>query len=183
MPNLLKSPAGMPMNCVTELEQILMFGSWRHWAAVGAASAGLASGVLAAPGYLPAVGPVPLRFRVAAQPVTNLLVIALPSPEPPSAPLDEVIAAPLAASTATNKAPPVAPPSSTVQTNLVPGGPTGANGGLPGAEPLISPQMLLRFFNRSTNGAVGGIIAPVDFAPPAVATPLSSSATYSTDPK
>ena len=51
------------------------------------------------------------------------------------------------------------------------------------SEPKISPQMLLKFFNRSTNGTAGGIIAPVDFAPPTVPKPPSGSAMYSTNPK
>ena len=58
-----------------------MFGSWRHWAAVGAVFASPAFGVLAAPGYLPVVGPVPLRFRPAAPPATNLVIIPLPPPD------------------------------------------------------------------------------------------------------
>jgi hypothetical protein len=43
--------------------------------------------------------------------------------------------------------------------------------------------MLLRYFNRSTNGTGAGILAPVDFAPPGAAKPPSSTATYSTNPK
>jgi hypothetical protein len=43
--------------------------------------------------------------------------------------------------------------------------------------------MLLRYFSRSTNGAAGGMMAPVDFAPPGAAKPPSSSATYTIEPK
>jgi hypothetical protein len=43
--------------------------------------------------------------------------------------------------------------------------------------------MLLRYFNRSTNGASSGVMAPVDFAPPPPPKPPASTATYSTDPK
>jgi hypothetical protein len=47
---------------------------------------------------------------------------------------------------------------------------------------MVSPQMLMQYFNRSTNGAAAGIMAPVNFAPPAAPSP-SSTATYSADPK
>jgi hypothetical protein len=44
---------------------------------------------------------------------------------------------------------------------------------------VVSPQMLLKYFNKSTNGTGAGIIAPVDVntSRPTQATP--SSATYS----
>jgi len=163
-----------------------MFGRWRYWAAVGAVFAGLASGVLAASGYLPAVGPVPLRFRPAAQPATNLVFIPLPPPDPPSPPPDASSAPPAppaATNTEAKQTPPVIPPSSPGPTNTVASGPASPNDAASGSAPLISPQMLLRYFNRATNGAAAGIIAPVDFAPPAPATPPSSTATYSTDPR
>ncbi len=162
-----------------------MIGSWRHWAAVGAVFAGLASGVLATPGYLPVVGPVPLRYRPATQPATNLVYIPLPPPDPPSTPdiPHAPLAPPVAADTETRKTASAAPAPSAALTNAVSSDPAGQNGTSSASAPLISPQMLLRYFNRPTNGGAGGIIAPVDFAPPAPATPPSSTATYSTDSK
>jgi hypothetical protein len=59
-----------------------MFGRLRHWAEVGVAVTGLAFGVSAAPGYLPVVGPVPLRFRPAAQDAANLIRMPLPPSDP-----------------------------------------------------------------------------------------------------
>jgi hypothetical protein len=48
----------------------------------------------------------------------------------------------------------------------------------PGAADVISPQMLLKYFNKSTNGTGTGIIAPLDLTAPR-AQPPSSKATYS----
>ena len=171
------------MTSVTELEQFLMFGRLRHWAEAGAVFAGLALGVSAAPGYLPAVGPVPLRFRPTPPPAEALVQMPLPPPDPPSPAPD--IPSPLsaAANTATNKTPPAASPSSVPVIATATNGPAQPDANPSGSEPRISPQMLLRYFSRSTNGAAGGMMAPVDFAPPAAATPPSSTATYSTEPK
>jgi hypothetical protein len=155
-----------------------MFGRLRHWAGAGAAIAGLALGVSAAPGYLPAVGPVALRFRPAAQPATNLVRMPLPPPDPPPAAPPALPAADSEAKTNT----PAVVPASAPAVSTVTGNPD--EGAIPpGTQPLISPQMLLRYFNRSTNGVSSGIMAPVDFAPPPPPKPPASTATYSTDPK
>lgn len=160
-----------------------MFGRMRHWVAVGAVLAGFAAGVAAAPGYLPVVGPVPLRFRPAIQPETNMVRIPLPPPNlPPPAP--EIPPAPPAATnTVAQKTPPAASPPAAPAPATVSSNQANAEGTFSPAEPLISPQMLMRYFNKSTNGASGGIMAPVNFAPPAAVSPPSSTATYSTDPK
>lgn len=155
----------------------MKFGRLRHWAMAGAVISGLAMRVLAIPGYLPAVGPANLRFLPEARPATNLAAIALPPPveEPDSQPPPaEVAASPPAPS-----APPAAPPPETNSpVSLSPLPPAAA----PMTDPMISPQMLLKYFNRSTNGAAGGVIAPMEFAPPSSAKPPSSTATYSTSP-
>jgi len=171
------------MNCVTELEQFSMFGRLRHWAEAGAVFAGLALGVSAAPGYLPAVGPVPLRFRPAAPPAAALVQMPLPPPDvTPSAP---DIPTPLSAAAVTGakQTPPAATPSSVPVNLTATNGPAGPDAASSGSVPPISPQMLLHYFNRSTNGTAAGIMAPVDFAPPGAAKPPSSTATYTTDPK
>jgi hypothetical protein len=155
-----------------------MFGRLRHWAGAGAAIAGLAFGVSAAPGYLPVVGPVALRFRSAAQPATNLVRMPLPPPDPP--PVAQP-ALPAADSEAKTNAPAVVPASAPAVSTVASNPDEGAIP--PGSQPLISPQMLLRYFNRSTNGVSSGIMAPVDFAPPPPPKPPVSTATYSTDPK
>ncbi len=160
-----------------------MFGRLRHWAEGGAALLGLAFAVSASPGYLPAVGPAPLRFLPAAQPAANLVKMPLPPPDPPpSAPPSTAVLPPAAAGTqAKTNAPAAGPLPATVlltATNT-PAAPEAAPSG---ADPRISPQMLLKYFTPSTNGVAGGIFAPLDFAPPAAAKPASSTGTYSNQP-
>ncbi len=161
-----------------------MFGRLRHWAEVGAALLGLAFGVSANPGYLPVIGPAALRFRPAAPSVADLVRMPLPPPDPPpSTPRSAPSTPPAAVVTASKTAPPAAAPSSAPVLPAATNSPTGPDASPSGSEPMISPQMLLKYFNRSTNGTVGGVIAPVDFAPPAGSKPASSTATYSTQPK
>ena len=161
-----------------------MFGRLRHWAEVGAAVLGLSFGVAANPGYLPVVGPAALRFRPAPQSATNLVRMPLPPPDPPpSTPPSIPSTPPPAPGTEAKTTPPAAAPSSPPVLFTATNSPAEPDATPSGAEPKISPQMLLKYFNRSTNGTVGGIIAPVDFAPPAAAKPASSTATYSTNPK
>ncbi len=155
-----------------------MFGRLRHWADAGAVSAGLAFGVSAFPGYLPAVGPVALRFRPPPQAATNLVRMPLPPPDLPAPPPPAPAMPPAATNSEAKLTPPAAPVLSTVAS-----GPAVPDATPAGSEPKISTQMLLRYFSRSTNGTASGITAPVDFAPPPPATPPSSTATYSTDPK
>jgi len=158
-----------------------MFGCLRHWAGAGAVFTGLVCGVSAAPGYLPAVGPAALRFRPAAPSGTNLVRMALPPPD--VAPT--ILSTPstnTAADTEVKPATAAAPPASAALILAATNTPPQQEAAPFGSEPLISPQMLLKYFNRSTNGAGSGIIAPVDFAPPPAAPARSSTATYSTGP-
>ena len=87
-----------------------MFGPMRHWVVAGSVSPLLALSVLASPGYLPAVGPVSLRFREPAQPATNLVRMTLPPPdsEPATASIPDEAEAKKTA--ATPSPPPAAPP-------------------------------------------------------------------------
>lgn len=49
-------------------------------------------------------------------------------------------------------------------------------------EDVVSPQMLLKFFNKGTNGAATSVTVPLDFTPPRPAEPSNSKASYSTGP-
>jgi hypothetical protein len=53
-----------------------------------------------------------------------------------------------------------------------------ADTGAPAPAEVVSPQMLLKYFNKSTNGASTGIIAPLDLSAPNPQ-PRPSQATYS----
>ena len=52
---------------------------------------------------------------------------------------------------------------------------------MPPLEPdaVVSPEMLLKYFNRSTNGASMEILAPMNVIPTRLPEPPSSKATYS----
>jgi hypothetical protein len=144
---------------------------------------GLAFGVSANPGYLPVVGPAALRFRPVAQSANNLVRMPLPPTDPPPpAPPSTPSTPPAAAVTEAKTPPPAAAPSSAPVLLAPANSPVEPDTTPSASEPKISPQMLLRYFNRSTNGTTSGVIAPVDFAPPAAILP-SSTATYTTDPK
>jgi hypothetical protein len=157
-----------------------MFGRFSLCALAGAAFAGFALGVSASSGYLPAVGPVALRYRPLPQIVTNMPKMALPMPAAPA----PVAVAPTnfpAAAAPTNLpvAAPVAP-----QTSAAPAMPLPEpDANFPASAPKYSAQMLMKYFNHSTNGTGSGVIAPVDFAMPPANTTPPSTGTYSTNPK
>jgi hypothetical protein len=116
-------------------------------------------------GYLPTVGPASLRYQIIPPMVTNQVVLP-----PPPAPVAEVVEPPAPVAPA-----PKAPP---VITNVGSSAPELAH-----PEDVVSPQMLLKYFNKSTNGSSLGIVAPLNFTPPKTAEPApASSATYSTGP-
>jgi hypothetical protein len=137
-------------------------------------SLSLAALAAASPGYLPCIGPASLRFRPVPAPVTNQFV--LPAPEP----LPEPAAIAPKPEIPTPPAPVIVPPEPAAVTNQVSSAPAGS----PPPDEVVSPQMLLRYFSKSTNGTSSGIIAPMDFTPPKAVDPASSSskATYSTGP-
>jgi hypothetical protein len=155
-----------------------MFGRLRHWAEAGTALLGLAFAVSAGPGYLPVVGPAPLRFQAGSPPSANLVKMPLPPPDPPSSAAKSTSAAPPSAADAQTN---VAPATAVLLTAT--NNPVAPEAAPASSEPKISPEMLLKFFTPSTNGPAGGVIAPLDFTPPAMAKPASSTATYSTQPK
>ena len=156
-----------------------MFGRISVCAFAVTVFAGFAAGVSAASGYLPAVGPTALRYRPLPQIVTNVAKMPLPAPEPPPA-ITNVAPTPVALPP-TNTPP---PPTNTTQVNAAAPAPLpDQDMNFPATSPKYSAQMLMKYFNRSTNGTGTGIIAPVDFAPPPVNSTPPSTATYSTGPK
>jgi len=130
-----------------------------------------ATGFAAAePGYLPRVGPAPLRFRAEMPAATHHFVLPPAEPEPVAAVASPVPFGPM---------PELPPPTETAAiTNQ-------ATSAVPDAIPpedIVSPQMLIKFFNKSTNGAPSSVITPYGFTPPRVSEPPASKATYSTGP-
>jgi hypothetical protein len=172
--NLTRPTEGQTVLQITEIksEKRCLVRDWRPFAIVLAGALAVAGFAAASPGYLPCVGPAPLRFRP-PPPVINQIVLAAPEVEPvptvaspvPFGPMPELPPAP----------PPTEPPAII---NHV-------SSGIPDTtrpEEVVSPQMLLKYFNKSTNGTSSSVITPLDFTPPKSPEPPPSKATYSTGP-
>ncbi len=157
-----------------------------------------------ATGYLPAVGPAPLRF----QELVSVAPFALPplqmhDPEPPAVEAAPTKSAPSAANTTPAVEPPVAASAlPTLSPKTVPTAtdtnavnvveplqiplliplpmPTPPDASAPA---ILSPQMLLHFFNQqnSTNRA-STLVTPVEFSPARPSTLPSSTSTYIVSP-
>ncbi|HEX3797621.1 MAG TPA: hypothetical protein VH413_02875 [Verrucomicrobiae bacterium] len=130
------------------------------------------------PGYLRTVGPVGLRFFPMPVPMTNQIV--LPPPPPPIEP----VVVPKADTNAVVVPPPVEHEAITNEASSLPPA-------LPEpqrSDDVVSPQVFLKYFNKSTNGVSGTngssatVAAPLDFTPPKAAEPAPSKAAYSTGP-
>jgi hypothetical protein len=153
-----------------------MFGHLRHLVPATTAFLGVAAMVWAGPGYLPTVGPVPLRFRPLPQvPVVSTNASAQ---APAPAPISFVDLPEEAPQTNTFEEAPSTPV-------VVPqGSPYTAEAQSPEpqqsapAEPVISPEMLVKYFAQpspTTNSAnVAGQTPQAGFTPPIVE-PKSSS--------
>jgi len=159
----------MPMRIVIALLAGLSFGS----------------GLAFAEGYLPLLGPGPLRFARDPSPppaLTNSVSLAsaeLPSTNPPSPAVLEAATLP---DPQTNAVVTVArsPLPAGFDTNDFPSFPMpGTNGAPPGP---IAPQMLLQFFHDhsgNTNDANSAVVGPMLFIPPQPGPRSPSKAVYS----
>jgi hypothetical protein len=135
------------------------------------------------PGYLATVGPAPLRFWSPSRPkpapvVTNTPpVTATPTEIVTPNPYDFLAAfnASQSATTRSNAENPGDNPAQPAEaTNEM-----DSSTQPPQPGDVVSPQMLLKYFNKSTNGTGTGIIAPLDLSTPRATPAPSSSATYS----
>jgi hypothetical protein len=156
--------------------------------------------VWAGDGYLPRVGPVPLRFRAPAPVMVNQVSASVPAPFPPPflppyfPPVPIALPTPplptnrLDISTTSNVPPAMLPVTNGPALQFDAREPETL-----GPDAVVSPQMLLKFFSASTNAnavsntAPPEVIAPLRFTPPIVPTsqpapPTGSKATYSTSP-
>lgn len=154
---------------------------------------GLAVALCAAagPGYLPTVGPAPVRFETPAP----LVEATVPLPplvfiEPRPATDTVTAASPTSpAPNVTSAAPTETPTSASAESSvfispLGPPEPTGVATNAPADTEVVAPQMLLKYFTRpaGTNSAGISVFAPVGFVPPQPLAPPSSSATFQTVP-
>ena len=162
----------LPKNRPTADKKRLVW-SKSYFLAILAVCSSLAPLAWSGPGYLHTVGPAPLRFCPPLAPNTNLTVLPPPASSTESvAQANDLFAVPnllpLAEIPLTPATPEPAPAVN--QTNS----PDASR-----PDGLVSPQMLLKFFNKSTNGSVTGVVAPVDLTTPRPAELPSSKATYS----
>lgn len=144
----------------------------------------------ARPGYLPTVGPLPLRYLEGrAKPVEPAvlppLAPAAVAPEPAASEPENAVETAKPAPAKEEPAPPTEPaktapeppPTTVTRQETIPA---------PSTTPstAISPQLLIRYFTSpdSTNRAAPVVIAPVGFVPPPTGAAPSSKATYSTVP-
>jgi hypothetical protein len=115
--------------------------------------------------YLPAVGPAPLRFQPDFKPVKHIVATPPPEPAQAAAPVAPAKAQPVAPTPAPEPTPVVVQPAAVVEP--------------PKPDGVVSPQMLLKYFNRGTN-ADAATSPPAGFTPPGQIEPPSSKASYST---
>ena len=133
------------------------------------------------PGYLAIVGPAPLRFWSPSHVKYGPVVAATNTP--PSAvsaqtetpdPYDFLAA--FGSPTAVPVPAPMQPVAPDIEMKAVSANPQ--QGALQPGD-VVSPQMLLKYFNKNTNGTGAGIIAPLNLTPSSNPQPPPSSATYS----
>jgi hypothetical protein len=157
---------------VTKTEGRSVFGHCRRFTVVIAAFMGILVSTWASSPYLATVGPAPLRFRPAFKPNTNVVVrlAAVAEPKP--------VVQPVAVEKVDKAPPPVllVPAHDVAPTN----DPSDAVIDSVGSATTISPQMLLKYFNKSQSGAAAATNAPVDFALPRAGAPPSSKAEFTT---
>ena len=141
-----------------------------------AASLAVAAAASPGRGYLPLAGPVALRFAPAPRIHTNRFVLAAPVPAPVPAPIAVQIEKAKAAPSLAQPAPEASAAlqradSLIAQPLLEPSSPDGG----------VSPQMFLKYFNKSTNSPAS-VVAPLEFTPPKSLGQAPSRAGYSTGP-
>lgn len=155
---------------MTKPEKRSIFGYRRHFPLIVTACMGILISSWADTVYLPAVGPSPLRFRPAFKPNTNRVVLPSPAPAKSTLPLPAEKAEKTPAPTPAIPLHDPVPTTEQADAVVEP----------PPSDGEISPQMLLKYFNRSTNGNAAAVSAPLDFTPPRPVEAASSKAEYST---
>jgi hypothetical protein len=149
-----------------------LFRNWQGLSFVLIAALSVAAAASPDPGWLPRVGPVPLRFSPALRPRANQFVLPAPAPAPEPAPIVSQA----------EKAPPAS--SAPKPPAVIPRADNGmAQPPVESAPPdaVVSPQMFLKYFTKSTNSPAPAV-TPLDFTPPKAAGPPPGRATDSTGP-
>jgi hypothetical protein len=174
--NVIRTPGARNNFCnkLIKPERRCMFGNRRHHSFIAMAFVVLpAWGGIDPRGYLPTVGPAPIRFSIPLLSVAKVFIPSAPpqhpAPEPPKTAKIELAPAPPAAAAVPEPPAVINHVSSVVPESVAP-------------DEVISPQMLIKYFSKSTNGVSSSVTAPMDFTPPKPAEQPSSKATYSTGP-
>ena len=131
--------------------------------------------VLTNPGYLPKIGPSPLRVLARISPETNIVRHV---EAPPSKPVEPAVEAEVTPppTQATNAAPVLTAISATPP---VTGTPTNSIPSEAPADQVISPQAFLKYFNST---AAVSTNQSVNFTPPGAAGPPGSTSTFLVSP-
>jgi hypothetical protein len=168
MQRRLNHPVGQSL--LTKPGKRACFGRRWRLRLVIAASMCVVTSIWADAVYLRTVGPAPLRFRAVVKAITK--IVALPPPEPPkpvaTLPTNGVDKTAVAAV-------PAEGPDATAAVEEI-----DATSESSRASEVVSPQMLLKYFGKSTNGGAAGFSVPFEFIPPPPPELPSSKAEYST---
>ena len=178
---MLREQRGCAARCLLCIEHLQESVRHKRYILSWVAGVAVAMNAAAAPGYLPVVGPSPLRFEVPKSPPKTNTVL-------PPLPTVEVL-------TGTNLPPengaaltPFPDPPASVSSNasalsLVIVIQTNAPA-LPAPELLpLAPQMFMPYFTRNVGTNGGAVAVPLTFLPPApLGPPPSSTASYEVTP-
>jgi hypothetical protein len=156
----------------------------------GASLLVVAVGATAAQGYLPVVGPPPLRFQLPPVTVANQVILPpLAVVEPPPNEPEANAPGPILPSIPVDSTNPASPTTLLDPLALTPGAPAPVAGTTnvvtvnPSQPEAINPQVFMKYFAGQGTNAAGVItLPPIGFVPPVPIVPPSSSATFQTVP-
>ena len=155
-----------------------MFGNRRHYSLIAIASLALLACAWVDRGYLAAIGPAAAAVQRAADGCPPQVIHSAPAASAIGTRTSETRRRPKPRRFADPPPSAAVTPEPSARTNEV----SSVHVEPDRPEEVVSPQMLIKYFNKSTNGVTSSVILPADFTPPKPAEPPSSKATYSIGP-